>query len=348
MSQQNKKKALVICPGRGTYNKPELGYLGRHHADKHEFIAMLDTYRKAQSQTSVSDLDAAKRYSLGMHTRGDNASALIYACAYADFMSINQDKYDIVGVTGNSMGWYIALTCAQALSPNGGLEVINTMGTLMHQALIGGQLIYPLVDENWQEISGRRAQLVQVLADINALAGHQIYISIELGGVLVFAGNEIALKALEKRLKPEQRRFPMRLQNHAAFHTPLQAPISASGKSALVPDLFQSPVTPMIDGRGYIWHPHQSDPQKLWDYTLDAQVVSLYDFTAAIRVGVREFTPDCLIVLGPGNTLGGAVAQSLIASNWQDLSSKAVFLERQKTDPFIISMGMPEQRSIVT
>ena len=27
-----RSKAVVVCPGRGTYNKPELGYLARHHA----------------------------------------------------------------------------------------------------------------------------------------------------------------------------------------------------------------------------------------------------------------------------------------------------------------------------
>lgn len=28
------KTAVVICPGRGSYTKAELGYLGRHHSDK--------------------------------------------------------------------------------------------------------------------------------------------------------------------------------------------------------------------------------------------------------------------------------------------------------------------------
>ena len=28
-----KKTALVVCPGRGTYNKAELGYISQHASD---------------------------------------------------------------------------------------------------------------------------------------------------------------------------------------------------------------------------------------------------------------------------------------------------------------------------
>jgi [acyl-carrier-protein] S-malonyltransferase len=40
---------------------------------------------------------------------GDNASLLIYACALADFAAIDRDRFEVVAVTGNSMGWYLAL-----------------------------------------------------------------------------------------------------------------------------------------------------------------------------------------------------------------------------------------------
>ncbi|VAW21492.1 Malonyl CoA-acyl carrier protein transacylase [hydrothermal vent metagenome] len=343
-----KKKALVICPGRGSYNKGDLGYLRRYHRDKARFVAAIDVYRNEHDQISVSELDGAQNYSLSLHTRGDNASALIYACAYADFLSIDRDRYDIVAVTGNSMGWYIALACAGATTALGALKIINTMGTLMHNSLIGGQLIYPVVDENWCEIDGRRAELMALMAQINQLAGHQLYISIELGGLLVFAGTEKALEALQKQLKPEQSRFPLRLKNHAAFHTPLQAPVSDEGKAALPLALFNQPAIAMIDGRGHLWPPHVSDPGQLWDYTLGEQVVTTYDFTAAIKVGLCEFAPDCLIILGPGNSLGAAVAQSMIAMNWHDLSAKTDFIQRQKSSPFVLSMGLPDQRNSVT
>lgn len=342
-----KKKALVICPGRGTYNKEELGYLKRFHGDKKDLIASIDEYRAQQGQETVSSLDNRETFSLSEHSRGDNASPLIYACALADFLSIDRDKYDIAAVTGNSMGWYIALACAGAASNDNALHIINTMGALMQQTLIGGQMIYSLVDENWKPIPGRREYLQQLMADINKQDGCEVHTSIELGGMLVFGGNAPALSALEKALKPEGR-FPMKLQNHAAFHTPLLAPISDHARTILGEDLFTQPSVPLVDGRGGIWTPHGTDVSAVWDYTLGHQVRKYYDFTRAVQVGAKEFAPDCVIILGPGATLGGAVAQSLIGINWQGWGSKEDFAQRQKDAPYILSMGMEAQRALVT
>jgi len=107
----SKKSALVICPGRGTYNKPELGYLARHHSGRKDMLAIFEAERKRRSQPSLQSLDGAERYSVATHTRGDNASLLIHTCAYGDFQAIDRDKFDIVAITGNSMGWYVALAC---------------------------------------------------------------------------------------------------------------------------------------------------------------------------------------------------------------------------------------------
>jgi len=337
-----KKTALVICPGRGTYNKDELGYLRRHHPDKKDFIEAVDAYRRERNQTLVTDLDNREKYVLAEHTRGDNASPLIYACAYADFMAIDRDKFDIVAVTGNSMGWYIALACGGAATDMNALHIINTMGTLMHERLTGGQLIHTLVDENWRAIPGRRDEFMKLINEIPDL-----YVSIELGGMMVFGGTKEALDALEKKLKPEQGKFPMRLANHAAFHTKLLKPISDHARTTLHDDLFQHPSTPLIDGRGHVWTPHATAAPEIWDYTFGHQVHTYYDFTRAVQVGVKEFAPDAVIILGPGGTLGGAVAQSLIGINWQGMASKEDFIARQKSDPYILSMGLDEQRSTV-
>ena len=37
--------ALVVCPGRGTYGKNELGYLGRHHNRHRDLIERFDSIR---------------------------------------------------------------------------------------------------------------------------------------------------------------------------------------------------------------------------------------------------------------------------------------------------------------
>ena len=338
------KTAVVICPGRGTYTKTELGVLSRHFPDA-GLLATFDARRAANGQETLTALDSASAYSVARHTRGDNASGLIYAATLGDFLSLK--GVQVVAVTGNSMGWYSALACAGALSAQNGFEVVNTMGTLMQTHMIGGQVLYPFVDEDWQPNPRRRSELLELVAQIGAQAGHVLGLSIDLGGMLVLAGNEAGLAAFESAVPSVQGRFPMRLANHAGFHTALQAPVAEAGRAALPASLFEQPKLPLIDGRGAIWWPRATDTRALWDYTLGHQVTEPYDFTRAIRTAAREFAPDLFIVTGPGTTLGGAVAQSLILSDWQGMGSKAEFQSRQVADPLLISMGMAEQRGLV-
>lgn len=337
-----KQKAVVICPGRGTYNKDELGYLSRHHADKKDMIDAFDGYRRQTGQDTVSELDGAESFSLSRHSRGDNASPLIYACSYLDYLAIDRDAFDIVAVTGNSMGWYTALGCAFAATEMNALHIVNTMGTMMQENLVGGQIIYALVDDDWRPIPGRREVLMSLIEEIDGL-----HLSIELGGMLVFGGTDDALKTLEGRLEPEGR-FPMRLQNHAAFHTELLKHISDKARETIDAGWLKQPDVPLIDGRGKIWPPFSTDVDELWDYTFGHQVHRYYDFTAAVQVAAKEFAPDAMIVLGPGATLGGAVAQSLIDINWLGWSCKDDFITRQKSAPYLVSMGMDGQRDLAT
>lgn len=343
----SRKTALVVCPGRGTYNKPELGYLNQHHSGRAPVLSAFEAIRKEAGQPSLASLDQADTYRVATHTRGDNASLLIHACAYCDFLDIDRAAYDIVAVTGNSMGWYTALACAEAVSMEAGARIVNTMGTFMHEHPVGGQIVYPLVGDDWTQIAGRRAELMSLLETVNEASGHQAYISIELGGMLVLAGNDAGLNALQEAL-PVIDRFPMILSNHSAFHTELQRTNSDRGLSALGADLFTRPALPLIDGRGSIWHGASTAPADLHRYTLDHQVTQMYDFTSAIRVGVHEFAPDCVIVLGPGTTLGGAVAQSLIDIKWRGWATKTEFTRDQSKTPHLISMGRADQRMLAT
>lgn len=340
-------KAVFVCPGRGTYNKTELGYLHRYFPDQ-ALLARFDDRRRAVRQPLLAELDSAQRFSIGTHTRGDNASALIYAATLGDFLSINREKIDIVAITGNSMGWYSALACAGALSPEDGFSVSNGMGTLMQRAPIGGQLIYPFVGDDWRPHPARRDELLAIVSDIASRVDHALFLSIELGGMLVLAGNDAGLSAFEQAVEPSQQGFPMRIRNHAAFHTPLMAPVAAEGRQQLPLEMFGNPDLPLIDGRGSIWWPGASDVNTLYAYTLDAQVVEPYDFSRAIAVAAREFAPDLFILGGPGASLGGAVAQSLILCNWRGMTSRDDFTSRQAREPVLISMGRPEQRPVAT
>lgn len=343
----SKPTAVVICPGRGTYNKTELGYLHRYHQDRKYFIDSIDQYRVQANQPSIWEIDGMSEFSAKIHLPGENSAALIYACSYADFMTINRDKYEIVAVTGNSMGWYLACVCAGALNINNGTHLINTMGTQMKEKIIGGQIIYPEVDENWIYSPELASLIDHKMIETNKLEGHEVYNSIYFGGFRIIGGNDLGLNQLLKSLPLREGRYPFRLVGNAAFHTPLLTETSEKARQTLRRDLFSSPEVPLIDGRGKIWMPYSADLNELWSYTLGDQVNKTYDFTKAIEVAVKEFAPDNLIITGPGMTMGGAVAQVLINKNLKSIKDKEEFKKLQIENPYILSMSENSQRELV-
>lgn len=84
------KTAVVVCAGRGTYNKAEFGWLSCHFAGR-DLMGRFDTERTRLGKATLSQLDRARTYSVVTHSRGDNASMLIYAGTYRDFTAIAED-----------------------------------------------------------------------------------------------------------------------------------------------------------------------------------------------------------------------------------------------------------------
>ncbi|MEY3635037.1 MAG: hypothetical protein RLZZ61_1447 [Pseudomonadota bacterium] len=339
-----KKRALVICPGRGTYNAAELGYLKAHHAARQDVIATVDAVRTAMGQVTVSQLDAADKYAPSVHMTGDNASALIYACAMADFTAIDREKYDIVAVTGNSMGWYLALACAGIVDLAGGARLVNNMGGTMHQHGVGGQIVWSVADDDWIIQKEKLLFINHLMNEVHSISEINVHISIRLGGMIVFAADEAGLKWLMERL-PKDDRFPLKLMHHAAFHSPLLNHVVPMAMASNPLSDFGCGEIPAIDGQGRIWSPRAFSREAIYDYTLGTQLTDSYDFTRAVQVAAAEFAPDTIIVLGPGTTLGAPTIQALIASGWRGLSGKEDFQTRQQVEPILISMGMAEQRA---
>ncbi len=333
-----KNRLAIICPGRGSYTKETLGYLSKYRPRINEFIKDLDSRRNSRGEPTISELDQAATFSPGIHTKGENASTLIYACSYADFQSIDLEKNEIVAVTGNSMGWYLALAFGGALDWAGAFEVINTMGSMMKDKIIGGQIIYPVVNGDWIKSKELSSTVEKAIQEARAQGG-EIYPSIHLGGYAVMGGDAKGLSLMMKLL-PKIENYPFQLVNHAAFHTPLLKETSQRAFELLSSDLFQVPSKPLVDGRGKIWQPYATDLEELYRYTLDTQVVDTYDFTKAVTVTLKEFAPDKLVLLGPGNSLGGSIGQILVENKWLGIESKSDFSARQKQEPFLISMGL--------
>ena len=95
---------------------------------------------------------------------------------------------------------------------------------------------------------------------------------------------------------------------------------------------------------GKIWTNFSTNINKLYDYTFGYQIVNTYDYTKAITVAIKEFAPDKIILLGPGNSLGAPTAQILIKENWLEMDSKESFQVIQDEKNFIISMSRKDQR----
>lgn len=346
-ASQPKLRAVVICPGRGSYNKEQLGYLHQHHRSRSSHVSVIDQYLAANNAPTISELDSMPDFSFSTHTKGEHASPLIYGCAISDFHAIDRNQYDICAITGNSMGWYIALAAAQAVSEKDAVQLICTMGSMMKDQLIGGQVIYPVADNQWHVDIKQRAALLATIARINQHNDHQLYLSIDLGPFIVVAGNASGLAQFEQQVDSIDQ-YPMRLPNHGAFHTPMLTAIAAQAQTALPVGMFAAPQMPLIDGNGKIWSPYASNITELHRYTLNQQVCDPYYFTHCVDVALKEFAPDVFIVLGPGNSLGSSVASRLIKHNWHGIDNKDAFIERQKNNPIILSMGVAAQRQLVT
>jgi [acyl-carrier-protein] S-malonyltransferase len=343
------KTALVIAPGRGTYGKGELGSIARFHGARFaDLIANFDAQRTDRGQPTVTELDGADRFSVATHMRGDVAAPLIYTATALDYRSIDREKYDVVAVAGNSMGWYSALALGGAVSVADGFRISNAMGLNSQTHGPGGQILLQVVDEDWRPVPGLRETLFDLVDAIAARPGHALALSIDLAGMLVFAGDEAGLAALLAEAPPTPGRDPLRLAGHGPFHTPLMFGSADKAKAELPPALFGAPTIPMVDGRGHVWRRFSSDPAAVWDYTFGHQILAPYDFALSVQVAVKEFAPDVIILPGPGDTLGGAIAQSLIGIGWQGIAGKGGFMARQASDPILLSMGRPEQRALVT
>ena len=318
----DKQRVVVVCPGRGSYIRDTSGYIKNHPKKNIADLSFFEKRRAQDNQLGILKLDSMS-FKSKIHMTGENASPLIYACSLIDFLSIDQSRYEIVAVTGNSMGWYSTLALGGALSYENGYELINTMGSMMENKIIGGQIIYPIINKDW-EIDKNIKQ--KVLDEVQAQGA---YISIILGGYVVIGGHNESLKRLLKKL-PSIENYPFQIPYHAAFHTSLMRKVSDSAFQKIPKSFFSKPKIPIIDGIGRIWSPYSSNLEDLYKYTIDDQVTKIFNFTKSITTALKEFSPDRLILLGPGNSLGGVVGQIIIKNKWNSIETKKMFSSKQK------------------
>lgn len=313
------KRIAVVCAGRGSYTERSLGSLPAGHP----LVERADALRAGYGLPALRALDSAGRFSQATHLRPANVAPLIWLVTLLDAEAAVRDAR-CVAVAGNSMGWYSALAVAGALDFEDGFRLVQEMALLQEQVQGGGQMIHPVVGEDWRADEAAQRAVERAL---DSSEGHALP-SIELGGYRVLAGDDAGLAHLARTLPRVQLGksvYPFRLAQHGPYHTPLCAEVATRAGASLAGLGWRAPRTTLVDGRGVRTTPWSCDPAALCDYTLGEQVVAPYDFTRSLRVLLREHAPDELVLPGPGNSLGGVCGQVLVAERWRGIASRADF-----------------------
>jgi malonyl CoA-acyl carrier protein transacylase len=254
----------------------------------------------------------------------------IYRRSIADHSGLADRDLEPVAVCGNSMGWYTALVAGGSLPFEDGERLVLTMERIHAEETLGGQIVYPADPE----------AVEAALAKARGFAAP----SVDLGGYVVLGGDDEGIASLRELLPPVVsggRTYPIGMPGHSAFHTALMADRAERARETLGHSLsFVAPVVPLIDGRGAPHRPLTADPAEIRDYTLGAQITETFDLAAAVRVGLREYAPDAVVLLGPGSSIAGALAMTLIREGYRGVTSRADF-DRLRDDgvPLLVTLG---------
>lgn len=318
--------AVLVCPGRGSYGKDELGCIARtlRPGPVADALVLADAARRARREPTVSELDGAASFKPSLHLQGQNAAELIYFATMTHVETLPAHDR-IAGVVGNSLGWYTALAAAGCLSPAHGWRLVATMARLQTMAA-GGQVLTTTVGDDWRPDPERSAAVDATLAEVNAIgADHFVAHSIRLGGHAVLAGTEKGVVELLRRLpklKVGDREFPFRLAGHGPFHTPLCASVAEQARVELGDLPIAMPRTHLIDGFGRMHSPWSADPRALLAYTTGPQVIETFDFSASLRVALRELNPDILLCARPGSSLRAPVGHVVVREGYRGVRNR--------------------------
>jgi len=329
-------RAAVVFPGRGSYTAATMRTLPREHP----LVRRAEALRAELALPSLIELDGASRFDPRVHLAPANASPLIFLASLLDAEAIGGDLVPVIAL-GNSLGWCTALAYAGALGFDDGFRLVQQLGLLQQEPIPaggpGGQVIYPLVGPDWRPDPG----LAEIVASAVTRGDAEVRRSVDLGGYAILAGTEAGVTRLIETLPPVkvgERLYPLRLALQGPYHTPLVAHVAAAATELLGTLDWRVPRIPLVDGRGAWWSPWSTDPAALRDYTLGEQLTSPFGFATALRVALREWAPDRLVLPGPGSTLGGICGQVLVAEGYRAIHSRAEFESAQQREPLILSL----------
>ena len=330
-------RVVVVCPGRGAYGPASLGSLPRDHA----WLKAAEVLRSGLDLPSLAELDAADRFDPAQHLRPANAAPLTYLVTLIDAARAAED-HEVVAVAGNSLGWQSALGVAGALSFEDGFRLVQQLALLSEAAPPagepGGQVIYPLTDASWHPDPALRSAVEAALSQVNGDA----HTAVELGGYVLLAGTETGvgkLFAALPQVRVGEQLYPLRSALASPAHTPLAGELASAARELLDDLAWREPSTTLIDGRGVRWTPWSTSAAALAAYTLGEQLTKPYRFGSSLRVALREYAPDMLVLPGPGNTLGAICGQVIVGEGYRRIRSRKAFEAAQAgRRPLVVSM----------
>lgn len=249
-----------------------------------------------------------------------------------------REDHEIVAVLGSGAGWYAALASAGVLSDEAAVRIGRWLVTWSAEAEPAAtRVIYPLADAAWQPDPRLHADLAAAIA-----AGQgAVQLSVDLGSYAVIAGSQAGVEALMAALPAVgtgDRRYPLQLPSRSPLHTPMAAFLADRLRDEADGTGWQMPQVTLIDGRGVRHTPWSADPAALRDYTLGARLTQTDLVATAIRVALREYAPDVIVVPRHGGILGTICAQLIVAEGYRGIRSRRTFIEAQRRRPIVLSM----------
>ena len=122
-------RAVLACPGRGSYAAASLGSL----QPDHPWVLRAEQLRAGYGLEPLLDLDRADRFDPGRHLQPIHASPLIFLVSMLDAEAAVVD-HQVTAVMGNSLGWYTALAAAGALPFDDAFRLVQEIKPTRHKS----------------------------------------------------------------------------------------------------------------------------------------------------------------------------------------------------------------------
>jgi [acyl-carrier-protein] S-malonyltransferase len=224
----------LLFPGQGSQ------YVGMGKEFYSSFPQVKTTFEEASDLLGIDVASLCFESSIEYLTQTQNAQLAIYTYSVALFRLLIEEFAIVPSVlAGHSLGEFSALTCAEALSFNEGLQLVNDRGRLMknvsQQNLGTMRAVFGLNREMIEEICQicTRSDELVVVANLNS--DKQVVIS----------GHLSAIEACTSMLQKQGATiFPLNVS--AAFHSPLMEPIADHFRHSLEQVSFKPTKWPVI------------------------------------------------------------------------------------------------------